>query len=501
MEVEVNLTEPDPYTHEIMMEPTEVPAELVRERIVGMRRVGSHFALGYVVDADSLQPLANVRVIARGTTAQTRTDARGYFELHVPTSKPLGDWEMASLVFEAPGFDTGVQEFRSYSDGDTTFRARLFRKGIKQLVAPVEESVASAPQLAIASSAMTPKATAPANATVRIPRTIRVQITATSAIQYLAMEDYVKHSLPREWISSWGTYTGGSNSLKAGAVADRSYAIAKLQAASTTAKYDICDSTSCQVFGSTTDTRTDAAVDQTAGYVMVSGTTITSTEYSSEDNSLANTCGDGYTEPSTTGPVCIYDPVCSGETRFGHGRGMCQYGTVKWATGLKFAGNGSGGTATNGFPKKDWIWICNHYYPTLDLVHATPLVVGDDVKANITAFTVRGNADGTISNAVASGMNCPQIGTEASGNFGVIIASAVSANPLQVTNDTYGFTWYYVQWNDGLTGWSPENWLQRVIPAPSTPTSIVATAIATNQVNVSWVDTTGAEIGFTLQRA
>src|SRR5439155_19004359 len=137
------------------------------------------------------------------------------------------------------------------------------------------------------------------------------------------------------------SYTGGSNSLNAGAVALRTYAIGYINNPySSTA--DICGTTSCQVYGSATSGLSDTAVNYTANYAMINSTATIPrglTEYSAENNSLANSCGDGFTEPNTTGPVCIYDPVCAGEARNGHGRGMCQWGSAKWAAGLKFPGN------------------------------------------------------------------------------------------------------------------------------------------------------------------
>jgi len=40
------------------------------------------------------------------------------------------------------------------------------------------------------------------------------------------------------------------------------------------------------------------------------------------------------------------DSVCAGQAFNGHGRGMCQWGTQRWATNQA----------------KDWQWITNHYY-------------------------------------------------------------------------------------------------------------------------------------------
>ncbi len=343
--------------------------------------------------------------------------------------------------------------------------------------------------------------TSPTNYTVRIPRNIRVGLNA-GGVAYVPMETYTARSLNREWFSSWANYSGGSNSLKAGAVAVRSYAINKLNNVGTNSTYDICDTTSCQVYGSTTTTATDSAASQTTGYIVLSASlSIPASEYSAENNSLGFSCGDGYTAPTGS---CLYDPVCAGETRNGHGRGMCQWGSAKWATGLKIDGNGSGYPAnadsgvTNGFPKQTWNWIINHYYPDYILYQGKPLVDGDDVRASIT-IQVRMNADGSISNAVGKGMTAPFITNKTANSVGVLMTNV--GNGLLVTNDGFGFTWYKVLWNDGTIGWSPENWLQRVIPVPGAPSSLTATVISSDQINLAWSDTNTTEIGFEIQRS
>jgi hypothetical protein len=190
-----------------------------------------------------------------------------------------------------------------------------------------------------------------------------------------------------------GPATAG-RTLLAGAVAIRTYAIGFINNPYS-ANYDICGTTTCQAYNHTaSDSRTTAAVNATVNYVMIQpGATRIGykiTEYSAENNSLEFSCGDGFTQP--TGG-CIADPVCSGEDRFGHGRGMCQWGTAKWATGLKFPGNNfSNTTMTNGQPKQDWTWICAHYYPNLQLVQGSPLTTNDYVQ-------VQGIANAPCANA------------------------------------------------------------------------------------------------------
>ena len=96
--------------------------------------------------------------------------------------------------------------------------------------------------------------------------------------------------------------------------------------------------------------------------------------------------------------------VCFFMTRFAaanaerHGRRMCRWVPAKWATGRKMTGNVSSVATTNGFPRRDWIWIGADYYPANTLVKGSPLMLGDDVKARVST-PVRDCA-GTISNGI-----------------------------------------------------------------------------------------------------
>ncbi|HWI59683.1 MAG TPA: SpoIID/LytB domain-containing protein, partial [Bacillota bacterium] len=309
-------------------------------------------------------------------------------------------------------------------------------------------------------------------------------------IDYVTLDFYCKHVLPAEWIAGWAGYAGGSNSLNAGAVALRTYAIGYINSPRGST-YDICATTSCQVYGATTSSYSDTAVNFTANYVEINSSgAIPSglTEYSAENNQLGAACGDGFTAP--TGG-CLYDPVCAGEATYGHGRGMCQWGTARWATGNRMAGRLSSDTRSNGFPRRDWVWICRHYYPNLTLVKGAPLMVGDDLKA-LSTVNVRACTGGSITN----GTGCGAVATKSAGATGTIIGG-----PTVVTNDGAGYTWYQVQWSDGAVGWSVENYLERVFPLPTAPASLSAAPAGTNQINLTWTDTASTESGFRIERS
>jgi SpoIID/LytB domain protein len=131
---------------------------------------------------------------------------------------------------------------------------------------------------------------------------------ALLAINDLSLEQYLYGSVPREMPASWS-----AEALKAQAVAARTYAAYKKDyARSQGYAYDICASTMCQVYGgyaskssptSTSVTHleyssSNAAVDATAGRVMLYGGKPILSEYSSSTG--------GYTAPGT---VAYLSPV------------------------------------------------------------------------------------------------------------------------------------------------------------------------------------------------
>ena len=102
------------------------------------------------------------------------------------------------------------------------------------------------------------------------------------------LDTYVRSVIPAEMPSSWP-----AEALRAQAVAARTHAAADRQRASTSAVYDTCDSTSCQVFAGVADYRadgslirrywttpTDRAVADTAGVLRVYGGQPARTQFS-----------------------------------------------------------------------------------------------------------------------------------------------------------------------------------------------------------------------------
>lgn len=509
------------------LDPIEQPREVQPDYVATLHRQNQTVFVGFVVDEDSGQALTNALVRTEPSGVETRTDSRGFFQIYVPvqtlaeaTNTP------AKLICSAPGFRTEERCYLElWSEGDWIYRMRLERgEGIHSVdertlrrrteypIATIEPvSTNASPEIAPTPAVNTPPppiATAivqpvfssdngvspklTAAVPVRIPTNIRVLRQDGVTIDYISLQTYCQRSLPSEWIASWGSTgpgSSGTNCLLAGAVAIRTYAIGFVNnPASST--YDICGTTSCQAYINTaSDSRTTAAVNATANYVMIQpGATRIAyklTEYSAENNQLGMACGDGFTAPNSG---CLVDPVCTGESEFGHGRGMCQWGTARWASGRKMAGRITSDSTTNGLPLQNWVWLCEHYYPDLQLVQGTPLNTNDYVQVQGTAsVAVRQCADGSIT----TGTSCPLITTKASGANGIIIGG-----PVRVTSDGIGYTWWQVQWFDAnaTIGWAPENWLERIAMPLNVPPvlSPIANLTATEGNLISFTNTATA---------
>lgn len=121
--------------------------------------------------------------------------------------------------------------------------------------------------------------------------------TTRDTINYLSIENYVRGVVAAEMPSGWG-----QEALRAQSVAARTYAV---RAMSASRYYDICDTTSCQVYrGRVGETKnTDTAIAATAGKILVAGGKPAFTQFSSSSG--------GWTMPGSesylTGHVDAYD--------------------------------------------------------------------------------------------------------------------------------------------------------------------------------------------------
>jgi len=185
-----------------------------------------------------------------------------------------------------------------------------------------------------------------------LPSTIRVGTNCNcnncTTVSVMGIEVYTRKGLNDEWIASWNT-----ESLKAGSLPYKSYGAYHVAHPIAT-NFDISSTTCRQVWDSDYASSCISACAVTQGKYMVTSTNnIAFTEYSAENNGLnapaGTSCGDGYAGNSTSSP-CIADALCAGHDRYGHGRGMCQWGTQRWA-----------------LQGKTYQWIADHYYNPVNI--------------------------------------------------------------------------------------------------------------------------------------
>ena len=359
----------------ILLDPTNPPAEPIAEPPTGaIGEVPRAAIRGYVVDDKTGQPLAGATLAVVGTNDPTATDAHGLFALTVPVGDGTPIPEDAAgrffvkkdMVVTKVGYGTVEEQNIVLIGGETyRFQFRLVPDGVTRVIneqehrgnmqattfdgrPPVADAAAANPPASLDTlvrQTPLPKSTP---CTIRVGRTSCSSLPgACSTVVTMSIETYVKHVLPAEWFASWN-----AASLKAGAVAIRSYGAYYVNnpiSPSSSPAYDICDSASCQVYGDSTVVSTDSAVDNTAGMYLVDRSgNIARTEYSAENNDLANrdTCGNCYTLNKPGDGTCLSDSVCCGSTQNGHGRGMCQWGSQRWALNQS----------------QTYTWILSHYY-------------------------------------------------------------------------------------------------------------------------------------------
>jgi len=113
-------------------------------------------------------------------------------------------------------------------------------------------------------------------ATIRVwRRSLGGSDSCKGQVDVLPLEKYVKGVLPHEWITSWG-----GESLRAGAIAIRTYGAAWIAKGGKYDCADLCDTTYSQVYKDDTLPETDQAVDDTASEVLLEGGELVFAEYS-----------------------------------------------------------------------------------------------------------------------------------------------------------------------------------------------------------------------------
>ncbi len=381
---------PDMPPYRFYLDPLAPPREADWRYLWALRKPNHMIVVGFITDEQTGQPLAGVQVRALNHAGATETDASGMFLLQFPIRDLQGAAQpYATLALEKAGYRTLLLEkVALWSEGDWIYRltmaagtgleARDMRSPRHREDAPKQPCEACdapksepLPETPVEmGNDFSPAAPAP----IVLPKYIKVGRNCTSrtncpgGVEVYTIDTYCKGVITSEWYACWGNVRFGSESppagmesLKAGAVAVRSYGVSFVYSP-INSSYDICDSTSCQVFTGNQSSNGNAAVDATTRYVLLtSAGNIARSEYSAENNNAG--CGNGYSGTGSSWP-CIDDPVCTGFATNGHGRGLCQWGSARWATGRRLSSSQActSSAPLHGYGTKNWQQILSHYY-------------------------------------------------------------------------------------------------------------------------------------------
>lgn len=335
----------------VYVDPITPPGEIGSEIIDAGLRDGTSIIDGHIFGQDG-KPVSDARVFFESVAGSAISGSDGYFRLIVPTQPvdPAGDLPGESvLLVEKDGrvihrrlnamIPAGAVHLIIDTAGEVTTVDALH----KLRLSPDELKNTQDYQPPASDEGVLPEQPD----LVTVPPSIRVGSncpsgrTSCTVFTVYTLDAYVRFGLDDEWISSWN-----ANSLKAGAIAFRSYGAYFVNHPINAANYDICNTTSCQVCDpSDSATSTNNATNQTTGSIVVNAAQndILFAEYSAENN--LGGCPDGFTGNNTTWP-CLTDTVDVGQTFNGHGRGMCQWGSQRWSINQG----------------KDFVWIVEHYY-------------------------------------------------------------------------------------------------------------------------------------------
>ena len=293
-----------------------------------------------VVDDASGAAVAGATVQVVGTQRSATTDAQGWFAVDVPegfrwlsTTAPgygaretrLGTqprlWPLAPRPQDVRARLERSRDTDDLDDPDLTPRARAFLRADRGVALTAEEQALVRGRF---KGALDPPAS------IRLYRRgdERDDQSCTGRVDVIPLEEYVRGVVPHEWIPSWH-----QESLNAGAVAARGYAWGWIERGGKYRCADLDDTTRSQVYRDDRDARGDLAVENTRSQGIVRDGTFIASEYSAENG-----------DPTEFG---VDEPLCTGRERRGHGRGMCQWGTQRWATERG----------------QNYVWMVEHYFP------------------------------------------------------------------------------------------------------------------------------------------
>lgn len=411
----------------------------------------SHVLYGYAMDGATNTPISAASVTATASQASTTTDATGFYSLAlaansgVTTTDTYGETTMAeSIVVSSPGYNSYTMNALPTDGGAVTHLTFRLTAGSgsptvssasrepngddhqvdADTVAPLSQGLLD--WMNGATSNEDPGAPGGgSNSTIpsRLGSTVRVgtgcslftwtegnkkhkRVVCTSS-EVHSLEDYVAVGLAAEWRATWS-----ADSLKAGAVAYRSYGAYYIQNPMGQ-NFDICNTDMCQVYDpSMARPEAKAAAIATAGVVLSSdGISAARAEYASETNAALcgdkskgpqhKCCADAKTGDGTAKWPCMPDALGAGAGLVGsenvHGHGMSQRGSQRWGAGV----NNANAKVTTPTP---WQCILDHYY------NDTGNSTGSQGEGGRKTFIMGPGGDGLLAYSTASGIYASGLG-------------------------------------------------------------------------------------------
>ncbi|MEP7358978.1 MAG: SpoIID/LytB domain-containing protein, partial [Anaerolineales bacterium] len=222
---------------------------------------------GTVTDAGSGQPVDGARVSAPALALTAVTDGNGRFDWpEVPLPAILAT---TGVVVDAGGYGTWTLTGARVLANDTLLISAALRRQAVTVTAPVPRAQQPNWPADVSAEIVETDTTPPVapQAAQPLPATIRVRVTGYAhcdlsrpyTVETIDFREYAKHVLPNEWIASWN-----GESLRAGAMAAKSYAWYWAARGGKWPDADVYDSTCDQVYNpSVAYASTNAAVDAT----------------------------------------------------------------------------------------------------------------------------------------------------------------------------------------------------------------------------------------------
>ncbi len=290
------------------------------------------------------------------------------------------------------------------------------------------------------------------------PSTIRVWRTELQQVDVVDFQAYLRVVLPEEWIADWQDQDGTPESLRAGAVAVRTfgwYYVLHPQCPSVNppncpAVYDLTDTSQTYdpLDPNANHPNTNQAIVDTVGQYLTYNGAMLWARYG-QHNGDPTVAYAGYDPPLSS----VSDPIDGDESRTGHGNGVCQYGSRHWARGRSASGVP--------FPQWDYWRILAHYYTAIEF-QAFPTNVPTYHRWNM----------------LTTSANTPALPTNATLQVAVRIQNSSTQaydNTSEVRNHQLVYTWYY---SDGTTPVGLSG--TATIPVPVQPGDDVTVTVSLN---------------------